>query len=125
MEARRFDEIARALGAGTSRRRAISTATGGAVAAVLARFGAGTTVSEAADQCTTLQDRCRRRSACCGADKRRTTCRSLGAGCLGGDRCCGLEGAACNPSVGNCDCCNGLFCVVGGRRQARCETTPP
>ncbi len=100
MEGRRFDEIARTLGSGASRRRAIRTVAGGAVAAVLARFGGG---EAAAGDCKKRLERCQSRRDCCGADKGRTACRDELDGMCSlsypGFRCCGLEGSTCSPNT--------------------------
>ena len=55
---------------------------------------------------------------------------------LSGDRCCGLEGTICDPNfgtpiepmpidaVGNCSCCDPLFCGKQPDGKFRCQVEP-
>jgi hypothetical protein len=62
-----------------------------------------------------------------------TTCQGVD---LSGNRCCGLEGTICDPNfgtpiepnpveaVGNCSCCDPLFCGKQPNGEFRCQVEP-
>ena len=118
MDQDRFDDIAKALGSGASRRQLLRGIVGGAAAAVLGAFGrAGgarathTTCAGVGSSCGTL--------ACCSGSycdpyKKVCKCGSNGQGCDSTHPCC--KGFYCDPYKKICKC--------GSAGQA-CDSTHP
>jgi hypothetical protein len=124
MDGSQLDPIVRGWVTGGSRRRALRGLAGGALGGLLARLGVA---QEVAADCRRRLRRCERRSQCCGSGAGRTACRELHPMCQAefpGERCCGLEGARCNPLNEGCDCCRGLLCGTVGS-TTRCLEPPP
>lgn len=118
-----FDRITRTL-AGSAHRRATLRAS---AAAALGGIVVG--IAEAKKK---KKKRCRKRLERCGDGKRccngsgRIKCQIVQAGAkpacdsLLGRRCCGIDGATCDPAKNDCDCCPNTFCdEVDG--QFRCR----
>lgn len=74
MDDQRFDTLARILGASRSRRSAFKLLSGGAIGAVLLRFGIDD-VAAFNEACRSLGRRCDRDRDCCSRRCRRGTCR--------------------------------------------------
>jgi hypothetical protein len=143
MDGRHFDDLARALAAGASRRNVLKGLTGSAGAALAGAlswrpsFGKGGALRQG---CAELGARCLRDDACCSGlcdvESRRCVCTDdqeecddecvdlrsdpancgeCGESCSAGQRC--LDGACCSGSGGTCDgddeCCGGLTCCDG------------
>jgi hypothetical protein len=113
---RRFDDLARLIGTGTSRRRLLRLLTGGLAGgwAVAARVPAPAAAGEAT--CAMVGEECvpgePNSGCCCG-----TTCGQFPDGRLECVNCCIPEGGDCGQSsLPGCNfCCNDLACVdVGG-----------
>lgn len=105
MEDRRFDEMAKRLAAGGSRRTLIGGGVGAALAAVL---GLRVPAAEAAVSCREFRRKCTGADQCCGGKSacRRVTKLTCD---LDGRRCCGTEGAFC-ANGDTCSCCGDLVC---------------
>ena len=126
MDGSRFDRIARALAPGLPRRAAVKAFAGSGVAAVGARLGFEETAAGKKKRCRKRRKSCGGRKKCCGQN---TACRSYPTqtcATLSGRRCCGLEGAPCGsePTLSNCDCCDGLFCGGPVGQPRRCQEEP-
>lgn len=132
MDGAGFDRLARLLAGSSPRRTAVRVAAGAGLTALVAKIGGG----EAAAK-KKRKKRCRRFGQTCGKKK---CCKTNGPAkcqefanqeCLGvalsGKRCCGLEGARCDPNFGdadlfgNCSCCHPLFCGQQPNGQFRCQ----
>jgi hypothetical protein len=121
-----FDRIARSLTDGSPRREALKGFLGSSLAALAARIGIdATTAKKKKKRCRKRLQSCGGKKKCC--DKNQTACQefpTLNCADFIGRRCCGQEGASCDVSLANCDCCSGLFCtLVDG--EARCREPEP
>jgi len=138
MDGHTFDRLARALAGSTARRAAMKALAGGGLAV------AGATAGVHDGDAKKKKKRCRKPGQACGGqkkcckDKGPTVCQDFPPTfCKGvdltGNRCCGLEGAKCNPnfgtpienmiptSVGNCSCCDPLYCGKQANGEFRCQ----
>src|SRR5262245_64581960 len=122
-----FARITKALTGSAPRRQAIMTLAGTGLAAVASRLGVDRAVGKR---------RCRKRLQTCGG--KRKCCNNSGFIRCGeathpskpqceefsGRRCCGLDGAPCEPTRDGCDCCGELFCAdYGTEALCRSEAT--
>jgi hypothetical protein len=137
MDGKQFDQIVKILSNFTLRRDALKSLVGAAVAASL---GIAETSAKKKKKkkgrkkkkkrtddvvvpppppppppCVNRRQPCGTGAKCCGEELGLVACRqfpTVTCPTLSGPRCCGLEGADCDNSVGinNCDCCDGLFC---------------
>lgn len=130
-----FDRLAKLLAGSSLRRTAVRVAAGAGLTALVARFGGDAAVAKNKKK---RKKRCRKFGQTCGKKKCCKTngpakCQQFGnQECFGvelsGKRCCGLEGARCNPNfgdpglLGNCSCCHPLFCGQQPNGQFRCQT---
>jgi hypothetical protein len=141
VDGRTFDRIAKALSGMVPRREAVRAVLGTGAAAATAQIGL---VATAARQRRKKKVRCRKPGEVCGGKKKCCTkngpavCQAFGSPqCRGvdltGNRCCGQEGALCDPdfgtplemtpnSRGNCSCCSPLFCGRQMDGSFRCQT---
>ena len=112
MDDNRFDSMVKTLANGGSRRAALKTAVGGAVAAVAALRASDASARacrEFTRLCVSETQCCGGRVACARIDRRKsvggvvTTCN------LDGRRCCGTRSAFCH-TAGTCGCCADLVC---------------
>ena len=149
MDGKRFDQIAKLLSNITMRREALKALAG---VAATAGFGFAETSAKKKKKkkkkktspvaipppppppppppqaCLERRRTCGAGVKCCNEDVGLTACRMFLTGTcssLTGLRCCGLEGADCQYSVGvnNCDCCDGLYCG-GTEGFGRCQEQP-
>ncbi len=143
MDGTTFDRFVKALAGSVPRRAAVKALAGGGLAAAGATAG----VHEL-DAKNKKKKRCRKPGQTCGGqkkcckDKGATVCQDFSSSlCLGvtlsGNRCCGLEGTICDPgfgtpveidpinAVGNCSCCDPLFCgkQLDGKFRCQVEVT--
>lgn len=104
MDDRRFDELAKSMVAGGSRRAVLR---GAMVAGLAAAFGWREHAAAAA--CRERQRLCSSVDQCCGG---MTACRQVTKPTCGltRTRCCGIEGASCDVDLDGCDCCRDLIC---------------
>lgn len=138
MDGASFDRIARTLSSPSLRRTALKALAGGGLAL------AATHTPERITSAKRRHKRCRKAGQTCGNQKKCcgkngplvcqpfTSTLCLGE-TLGGNRCCGLEGAKCDPtfglpqepmdpgSRGNCSCCAPLFCGMQLEGEFRCQ----
>jgi hypothetical protein len=141
VDGRTFDRIAKALSGMVPRREAVRAVLGTGAAATAAQIGL---VATAARQRRKKKVRCRKPGEVCGGKKKCCTkngpavCQEFSSLlCVGvdltGTRCCGQEGAGCDPnfgtplemsptSRGNCSCCSPLFCGEQTDGSFRCQT---
>jgi hypothetical protein len=125
MDGTLFDRITRTLADHTPRREAVQALAGSALA----------TIGLALSQAPVLA-KCRKRLQTCGGKAKKKCCNKSGlircrhpakhecAEVHGtGRRCCGLDGASCDPTLADCDCCGFAVCVpfLDG---PRCEDNP-
>ena len=104
MDGQRFDQVAKAVASGLTRRAGLRALAGGLLAAPLGLLGG----RAAAATCRERGRLCDAREDCCGAGGGRVACRPTGCGQQPDRRrCCGLEGAGCDEY---CDCCGDLRC---------------
>ena len=115
MDGTRFDRLARALAAASSRRRLVGTL-GLLAGGLLGREAAAQEVG--GETCRERLGNCDRRDQCCEAQQgHRVRCGRVSEECRSpqdfpGERCCGGRGSICADS---CACCEGYVC-----RQGRC-----
>lgn len=122
MDDHRFDNLARTLATGLSRRGALRSLAGGAAGLLLA----GLARDDAAARCVRIKDRCRRGDTCCGGAR----CRSRRCRCKHDIACSGK----CCPKAKTChavEChdgqClqraveDGTACGEGRCRRGRCK----
>jgi hypothetical protein len=129
-----FDRIVKSLAGLAPRRGALKVAVVAGASGAASRHGLAETVAR--------KRRCRRRGQKCGGRKKccnrsgLVRCREfpvLDCKDISGLRCCGLEGASCDPdfgtpagpsptSFGNCSCCGPLFCGKQVDGSFRCQT---
>ena len=134
MDGRHLDRIAKTLAGSAARRETLKASLGGLLAAAL-----GTTGPEAEakkKRCTKRRHLCEGKAKCCGD---RIRCKDFpqqecqGVDLPPGKRCCGIEGASCDPNFGeptggspktfgNCDCCDPLWCGKKKDGKYRCQT---
>ena len=133
-----FDRLAKLLAGSSLRRNAVRVTAGAGLTALVARLG-----DQVVAKKKKKKERCRKFGEVCGkkkccTDKGPASCQEFpSALCQGvslsGNRCCGLEGAICNPnfgtpidispiSGGNCSCCEPLFCGQQPGGRFRCQT---
>jgi hypothetical protein len=129
MDGTRFDFIVKTLVAHAPRREAIKALTSGTLAVVAAKLGVDKTdARKKKRRCRKRRQTCGRKK-CCGHKSGLVACREFPTTTcttLSGRFCCGLEGAACSndPSINNCDCCDGLFCGGLPGQEGRCQEEP-
>jgi hypothetical protein len=134
MDASLFDRITKSLAGAGPRRNAVKALAGVGLAAVTTRLG----VNDASARCQKLGRRCGGNKKCCNKsglvscqDFPQGECQDPGK--AAGLRCCGQEGAHCNPkfgspgspsptTYGNCSCCAPLFCGKQTDGKFRCQT---
>jgi hypothetical protein len=141
MDSNAFDRLARAFSGIAPRRNAVQAAIGAGIAASVSRVGsAGVAAKKKRKRrCRKPGERCGGKHKCCdksGPTRCATFDSFLCSGVsLGGRRCCGQEGARCDPtfgdpiedpvdspnSVGNCSCCEPLYCGEQPNGQFRCQ----
>jgi hypothetical protein len=133
MDGALFDRITKTLVNAAPRRNAVKALAGIGLAAVTTDLG----VEDASARCQKIGQRCGGNKTCCNKSGL-VRCENFPQGeCLNpgkpaGMRCCGQEGAPCDPkfgtptgsgpgTYGNCSCCAPLFC--GKRRKGvfRCQ----
>lgn len=138
MDGASFDQITRTLTSRSLRRNALKALAGGGLALAL------TAGPDRIISAKRRRKRCRKAGATCGGQKK---CCSKGGPlvcqpfisplCEGvdliGNRCCGLEGAKCDPTFGtslpphdtgahgNCSCCAPLYCGEQLDGEFRCQ----
>jgi hypothetical protein len=133
MDGELFDRIAKHLAGLTPRRDAVKVVAAGGLASV----GAGllkvhaTAKKKKKNRCRKFGQTCGGKNKCC-KNKGPASCQEFdNQECFGvdlsGKRCCGLEGAICNPNFGdpgafgNCSCCHPLFCGQQPGGKFRCQ----
>jgi hypothetical protein len=140
-----FDRIIKNLADRAPRRETLRAIAGGGFAAALSQFGAGEPIAakkkhHRKKKKVGLGKTCGGRKQCSQEDGpavcqdfASTTCTGVD---LSGNRCCGLEGALCDPdfgdpiepdpitAVGNCSCCDPLFCGKQPDGEFRCQVEP-
>ena len=130
-----FDRLARSLAASRARREAVRASVGGVLAAVATRFGPEADARKKRKRkkkkkkpaCLDLRASCAANAECCSANLGVVACRehlATNVACASqfpGRRCCALETVVCNPSNGNCDCCDDLVCSLAADDQFRCQ----
>lgn len=130
-----FDRLTRRLAARAPRRETIATLAAAGWTLVGGR--PGDQAAAKSRRCRTFGQRCGGKHKCC-AKKGPASCQPFPSSlCKGvdrtGDRCCGMEGAVCDPqfgmpidisptSGGNCSCCEPLFCGKQPDGMFRCQT---
>ena len=131
MDGRHLDRIAKSLARSAARRETLKASLGGLLAAA---FGtAGLEAEAKKKRCTKRRHLCEGKAKCCGD---RIRCKDFpqqecqGVDLPPGKRCCGIEGASCDPhfgvstggnSRGNCDCCGPLWCGKQNDGKYRCQ----
>ena len=138
MDGGMFDRITRTLGATSVRRKALHGALGGGIAAVAGRLGNDAeakkkkrhkkkcpnvceTCGTSGTPCCELREDCSNGKTCCNQAACRAHTKDLCATLLPGDRCCGIEGTACDPNAQHCDCCDDLVCSADGLGNFICS----
>lgn len=125
MDGNAFDRITKKMTGSAPRRQAVRTIAGAGLAAVVSRVGIDS---------VDAKRRCRKRLKTCGGKKK--CCNNSGfikcgevvdtskPQCEGfsGRYCCGQDGAACDPELGNCDCCGELFCWPYSEELSLCRS---
>jgi hypothetical protein len=136
MDASLFDRITKTLADAGPRRNAVKALAGAGLAAVTTRLG----VNEASARCQKIGERCGGNKKCCNKSglvscEDFPTSRCLHPQKPAGKRCCGQEGARCDPrfgdpieprdvspdSRGNCSCCDPLYCSKS-TGEFRCQS---
>lgn len=138
MDAPRFDRLVRSLSDRLLRRDALRALVGGGVVvAAGAAEDDATARRKKRKRCKKPGGACGGRKKCCQGDGT-ALCRAFNnPQCQGvsltGNRCCGAEGAICDPTFGtplgttpgqrgNCSCCADLFCGEQSDGSFRCQT---
>ena len=90
MDGRRFDQWTKTLNGGATRRTALKTMAGGAIASALAALGIGGVAAQDDDRCRRTGRNCRRDEQCCSNRCRQGRCICLqnGATCTTDKACC-------------------------------------
>ena len=137
MGSRLFDRITKTLADAGSRRNAVKAITGVGLAAVTTKLG----VNDASASCQKIGETCGHHKRCCNKSglvrcEDFPTSRCLHPHKPAGKRCCGQEGARCDPKFGdplepsdvspnargNCSCCDPLYCGKQPDGKFRCQT---
>ena len=137
MDASLFDCITKSLADAGSRRNAVKAFVGAGLAAVSTRLG----VNDASARCQKIGQRCGGNKQCCNESglvrcENFPTPLCVDPGKPAGTRCCGQEGARCDPkfgkqlvprkfsqtSRGNCSCCDPLYCGKQSDGKFGCQT---
>jgi hypothetical protein len=138
VDSKLFDRITRVLAGISPRRDAAKALAGTGFAAIAARYGlVATGAKKKKKRCRKIGQSCGGRKKCCHKSGL-VRCQSFPhRDCIGveftGRRCCGLEGAPCDPNFGeplspdpltfgNCSCCLGLFCGKQLDDSFKCQT---
>ena len=136
MDSRLFDRITKTLADTGPRRNAVKALAG----AGLAAFATKLSVDDASARCQRIGQTCGGNKRCCNQsglvsceDFPTSLCRRPER--PDGKRCCGQEGARCDPkfgnpieprdvspnSRGNCSCCDPLYCGKQTNGEFRCQ----
>jgi hypothetical protein len=112
-----FDRISRKLASSAPRRATLRATVGAAFAGMSAASGFDAIAGKKnKKRCRKRLKKCGGRKKCCNGsglikcqnvqDETRPECDGFS-----WRRCCGLDGASCNPDKGDCECCLGTSCV--------------
>ena len=140
MDGTLFDRIAKTLAQAEPRRNAVKALAGVGLAAVTIKLGADNT-SAHRQRCQNIGQTCGGDKICCNKSglvrcENFPTSLCVDPGKPAGTRCCGQEGARCDPkfgkqlvprkfsrtSRGNCSCCDPLYCGKQIDGEFRCQT---
>ncbi|MGH2616075.1 MAG: hypothetical protein ACRDJC_12605 [Thermomicrobiales bacterium] len=132
-----FDHFAKNLAGQAPRRDAVRAFAAGGLATVGSRLFPIEAGAKKKRRCRKFGQTCGGKKKCC-KKKGPASCEEFGnSECfdveLTGRRCCGQEGAICNPNFGtpgssnpdtfgNCSCCQQLFCGKQPNGQFRCQS---
>jgi hypothetical protein len=145
VDSKLFDRISKSLAGLSPRRDAAKALAGTGFAAAVARYRIEITgAKKKRKRCRKIGQTCGGKKKCCNKSGL-VRCRPFtNIDCDGvdltGNRCCGLEGAPCDPNFGepaaggnpmtafgNCSCCpglvSGLFCGKQSDGSFKCQTT--
>ena len=136
MDGTLFDRLTKTLADAGSRRNAVKALAGAGLATVATKVG----VNDASARCQKIGESCGGNRKCCNQSGL-VSCEHFPTSlCLhphkpAGRRCCGQEGARCDPNFGdplepreisphargNCSCCDPLFCGKQPNGDYRCQ----
>jgi hypothetical protein len=139
MDGTLFDRVVKSLADAGHRRNAVKTLAGAGLAAVTTKFGADNATASQ-NTCQNIGQRCGGSKICCNTSglvscENFPTSLCVHPGKPAGTRCCGQEGARCDPKFGtplephkvspnargNCSCCDPLFCGKQNDGKFRCQ----
>jgi hypothetical protein len=141
MDGNRFDRLVKSLAERAPRRETVKALVGGGLLATAGTFaGEARKKKKHKKKVRKIGQTCGGKKKC-GKKKGPTACQAFpGPLCAGvdltGNRCCGLEGTICDPNfgepldptpvtgVGNCSCCDPLFCAEQTDGSFRCQIEP-